>query len=208
VLRRRDNTDDDAWGYRAHMNLREHDLPVRPFGLSRRKTEALLDRAAYTIERLEHALTDYRTARDRWRQERTELQAELDELRTRAERLLGEAMIDAHKAGQVVRTEAEVEAETLRTEAEAVLEAARQDAQRLLAEARAEAEELVAEAEAGCERLAAQGEQYKLLAADVQRRAVLALQGALETLGDGPDVADASDEVTPFRQEQHPAAAE
>ena len=207
---RRDHTDDPSWAYVAPIDLREHDLPVQAaLGFHRGRTEELLRRAADTIERLNRELAEIRTARDRWRQERTRLEVDLEEEKTRAERLLGEAMLDAHKAGQALRTEAEAEAETLRAEAETVLDSAKQDAQRLATEAQLEAGKLVADAEAECERLAAQAEQYKLLAADVQRRSVGFLQRALEALGESAGEPDASgSEVAPFRTGDRDAAAD
>jgi cell division septum initiation protein DivIVA len=191
-----------SWPLVAPIDLREHDLPTQAaLGFHRRRTQELLARAADTIEQLSRELSELRTARERWRAERDRLEETVKEETTRAERLVGEAMLDAHKAGQALRAEAEAKAEDLQGQAEALLESAKQEAQRLVADAREQARELVAGAEAERDRLAAQGEQYTLLAADVQRRAVEVLRHALGTLeGDSRSAEGAaSDEVAPFR---------
>jgi hypothetical protein len=108
-------------------------------------------------------------------------------------------MVDAHKAAQVLKAEAEADAEASRAEAKELIGPARQEAERLVAEARLEAKELVADARAESERLAVQAEQYKLLAADVQRRWVGVLKQALEALGEGAQTDASGEEVTPFR---------
>jgi regulator of protease activity HflC (stomatin/prohibitin superfamily) len=133
----------------------------------------------------------------------------LEEAKTRAERLVGEAMLDAHKAAQAMKAEAEEHAEQVRAEAERLLEPARQEAARLLAEARVKAEQLVSDSEAEVERLASQAEQYKLLAAEVQQRSVELLQHGLEALGADPAEAEAAgDDVRPFRRGEREAAGE
>jgi cell division septum initiation protein DivIVA len=123
---------------------------------------------------------------------------------------VGEAMLDAHKAGQALKAEAEAEAEEVRAEAEALGESARQEAQRLVAEARAQANEIVSDAEAERQRLAAEAEQYKLLASDVHRRSIEFLRRGLEALGGDPADSDASPEedVAPFRRPDQQAAGE
>ena len=109
-----------------------------------------------------------------------DLEAQLAEEKTRAELLVGEAMLDAHKAGQALKAEAEADAEALRAEAEALLAPARQEA-----------------------------EQYKLLAADVQHRSVEFLRRALEALGADAAAPEASgEEVAPFRKPDQQAAGE
>jgi cell division septum initiation protein DivIVA len=105
--------------------------------------------------------------------------------------------------------QAEAEAKAMRDEAEAILTPARQEAERLVAEARVHAMQIVSDAEGECERLAAQAEQYKLLAADVQRRSVDFLQRALEALGaDTADSAVAGDGAAPFRRSDQRAVGE
>jgi cell division septum initiation protein DivIVA len=208
VARKPDQSNDASWAYLAPSDLREHDLPSQAaLGFHRGSTEELLNRAADTIERLQRELLLAQEAREVDRQERSELEAGLEEAQRRAELLVGEAMLDAHKATQVLMAQAEAEAKAMRDEAEAILTPARQEAERLVAEARVHAMQLVSDAEGECERLAAQAEQYKLLAADVQRRSVDFLQRALEALGAGTaDSAVAGDEVAPFRTSDERAA--
>jgi chromosome segregation ATPase len=200
---RRPEPGTSSWHLVAPIDLREHDLPVQAaLGFHRGRTEDLLTRAANTIEQLNRDLAELRGARERWKSERERLEGQLREETTRAERLVGEAMLDAHKAGQALRAEAEAKAEELRAEAEALLVPAEQEARRLVEEAREQARELVAGAEAERDRLAAQAEQYTLLAADVQRRSVEALRHALASLEDDvqpTEGAAPSDEVAPFR---------
>jgi cell division septum initiation protein DivIVA len=203
-----DRSDDASWAYLAPSDLREHDLPSQAaLGFHRGSTEELLNRAADTIERLQRELLLAQEAMEVDRHERSELEAGLEEAKRRAELLVGEAMLDAHKATEILKAEAEVEAKAMRDEAEALLGRARQEAERLVAEARVHAMQLVSDAERECERLAAQAEQYKLLAADVQRRSVDFLQRALEALGTGTaGSAVAGDEVAPFRTPDERAA--
>jgi cell division septum initiation protein DivIVA len=171
--RPRDHSNDPSWAYLAPVDLREHDLPVQAaLGFHRGQTDELLGRAADTIERLNRELAEFRETWSRWKEERGRLKTEVEEQKARTERLLGEAMLTAHRAGE-----------------------------QLLADARIEAHRLVAEAEAECERLAAQTEQYKLLAADVQHRSVAVLRDALAALDEAAVEADPSGEtVTPFRR--------
>jgi cell division septum initiation protein DivIVA len=205
-----DHSDDASWAYLAPSDLREHDLPSQAaLGFHRGSTEELLRRAADTIERLQRELLLSQEAREVDRQERSELEAGLEEAQRRAELLVGEAMLDAHKATQVLMAQAEAEAKAMRDEAEAILTPARQEAERLVAEARVHAMQIVSDAEGECERLAAQAEQYKLLAADVQRRSVDFLQRALEALGaDTADSAVAGDGAAPFRRSDQRAVGE
>lgn len=200
---------DSSWAFLAPSDLRAHDLPSQAaLGFHRGSTEELLNRAADTIERLNRDLAEHRQAMEEWTREREGLQARLEEEKKRAELLVGEAMLDAHKAGQAIRTEAEAEAEALRSKAEALLEPARQQAERLVAEAREQAKVVVSEAEARCERLAADAEQHRLLAADVQERSIAFLRRALEALGEHSG--DAADEAAaaPFRNPDRQAAGE
>lgn len=205
---------DESRAFLAPVDLRGHDLPSQAaFGFHRGRTQELLNRAADTIERLNSELVQMRETRETWKRERDRLEARVEEEKTRAELLVGEAMLDAHKATQALRAEAEADAAVLRAEAHALLESAKQEAQRLVGRARDRANELVAEAESESKRLAAEAEQYKLLAADVQRRSVGFLQRALEELGDGAENDSPGDEVAPFRtadrrpEEQIPEAA-
>jgi cell division septum initiation protein DivIVA len=201
---------DSSWAFLAPVDLREHDLPWQAaLGFHRGRTEELLDRAADTIERLNRELAELLQTRESWKRERERLESQLEDAKTHAELLVGEAMLDAHKAAQAIRTEAEAEAEELRAKAEALLEPARQEAQRLVAEARVKADEQIATAQAEVERLSAQAEQYKLLSADVQRRSVDFLQRALEALGAEPSHSEASaEDVAPFRHPGRNAAGE
>jgi cell division septum initiation protein DivIVA len=195
--------------YLTPGELRRHELPIQAArGFHRGRTEELLNGAADTIERLNRDLAEIREARESWKRERERLESELEEEKKRTELLLGEAMLDAHKAAQALRAEAEADADAMRTEAEALLAPAREEAKRLLAEARLEALELVAEARAECERLAVEAEQYRLLADDVHHRSVDVLQRALETLGEdlsAPE-AEVEKEAAPFRETGRPAA--
>ena len=191
-----DQADDSAArAYLAPSDLREHALPVQAaFGFHRGHTEELLKRAADTIERLNRELAESREAGETSRRERDQLQGRLDEEKTRAELLVGEAMLDAHRAGQAIRAEAEAAAEAL-------LDPARQEAERLVTEARAEANQRVTDAEAECVGLAAQAEQYKLLIAAVQRHSVDVLQRALEVLSEAArETIPAGNEVVPFAE--------
>ena len=207
-----DRTDDASWPFLAPSDLREHELPSQAaLGFHRGRTEELLDRAADTIERLQRELLLAQEAREVDRLERSELKAQLEEAKTQAELLVGEAMLDAHKAGQTIRAEAEADAQALRTEAEALLEPAKQEADRLVAEAREQAQKLIADAEAERERLAAEAEQYKLLAADVQHRSIEFLQRGLQALGEEVANSDGgADEAAPapFRKPDRQAAGE
>src|SRR5262249_12933753 len=158
-------------------------------------------------------LAEIRQARESWRRERSRLGGQLDEAKTRAELVLGEAMVDAHKASQALRTEAEADAETRRAQAEALLERARHGARpppdaagRLLDDGRGQARQVRFGAEAERKRAAAEAEQYKLFAADVQRRSVEFLQRALEALGEeAPSVAMVGEEVAAFRSGEREA---
>lgn len=210
MARKPDHSDDASRAYLAPSDLREPDLPSQAaLGFHRGSTEELLNRAADTIERLQRELLLAQEAREVDRHERSELEAGLEEAQRRAELLVGEAMLDAHKATEMLKAEAEAEAKAMRDEAEALLTPARQEAERLVAEARVHAMQLVSDAERECERLAAQAEQYKLLAADVQRRSVGFLQHALDALGAGTaDSAVPGDEVAPFRKSDQRAAGE
>ncbi len=193
--------DDASRAFLAPVDLREHNLPSQAaLGFHRGSTEELLSRAAATIERLQRELLLAQEAREVDRLERTGLKAQLEEATRRAELVVGEAMLDAHKAAQALRAEAEMDAAALRAEADRLLEPARQEAARLVAEAQAQALQLVSDAEAECERLSLQAEQYKLLAADVQRRSVDFLQRGLEALGADPAGSEAAaEEIRPFR---------
>jgi cell division septum initiation protein DivIVA len=208
VTGKSDHDDDQSWAFLAPTDLREHDLPSQAaFGFHRGRTQELLNRAADTIERLNRELAVLRQERETWMRERDRLEAQLEEAKTRAELLVGEALLDAHKASQVLKAEAEVEAEKSRAEAETLLEHARQDAQQLAAEAHAKANQLVSEAAAEVERLAAQAEQYKLLAADVQHRSIEFLRRGLDALGADPaDPETAKDEIAAFRKPDQRAA--
>lgn len=190
-----DQSDNSAREGLTPADLREHALPMQAArGFHRGRTEELLKRAADTIERLNRELVESRNAGETWKRERDELQGQLNEEKTRAELLVGEAMLDAHRAGQAIRAEAEAAAEMKRAEATALLEPAKQEAQRLVTEARAEANQRVTEAEAECVGLAAQAEQYKLLAAAVRSHSVEVLQRAVEVL-------ETSDEANRFGNE-------
>jgi cell division septum initiation protein DivIVA len=186
----------------APSDLREHALPTQAaLGFHRGRTEELLKRAADTIERLNRELAESRKTGETWKQERDQLQGQLDEEKTRAELLVGEAMLDAHRAGQAIRAEAEAAAEAMRAEAAALLEPAQQEAERVLAEARAEASRRVTDAEAECVGLAAQAEQYELLATAVRRNSVEALHRALEVLGEtAGETSPFGNQVAPFRE--------
>lgn len=210
MVRKPDHTDDSSRAFLAPVDLRAHDLPVQAaLGFHRGHTEELLNRAADTIERLNRELAEMREAREGWKRERDRLGVQLEEAKTRAELLVGEAMLDAHKASQALRAEAEADAEALRAEAEALLEPARDEADRLVAEAREQAKQLVSDAETERERLSSQAEQYRLLAADVQHRSAAFLQRALEALGVDPADRDAAGEdVRPFRSADQRAARE
>jgi cell division septum initiation protein DivIVA len=204
-----EHSGDASWAFLAPSDLREHDLPSQAaLGFHRGVTEELLNRAADTIERLNRELAELRQARESWKRERERLELQLEEAKRQAELLVGEAMLDAHKAAQAMKAEAEAHAEDVRAEAERLLEPARQEAARLVAEARVQAEQLVSDSEAEVERLATQAEQYKLLAADVQQRSVEFLQRGLEALGADPAEEAAGDDVRPFRSSEREAAGE
>jgi cell division septum initiation protein DivIVA len=210
MAREPEHPEDPSWAFLAPSDLREHDLPSQAaLGFHRGSTEELLNRAADTIERLNRELLLAQEAREVDRLEQSELKARLEEAQKQAELLVGEAMLDAHKAGQSIKAEAEAEAEATRAEAKALLEPAEQEARRLLADAHEQAQQLVAEAGAERERLAAEAEQYRLLAADVQRRSIDFLRRGLEALGaDHADAEEAGDDVRPFRSTEREAAAE
>lgn len=188
-----DRTSESPWPV-TPIDLREHELPMQAaLGFHRGRTEELLSRAANTIEQLTRELAELRAAKESWEQERELLEHRLEEETTRAERLVGEAMLDAHKAGQALRAEAEAEVEEL-------LAPAKQEATRIVEEAREQARELLATAKAEREGLAAQAEQYKLLAAELQQRSVEVLQRALAALEEDFRPATARhDRAEPFR---------
>jgi cell division septum initiation protein DivIVA len=206
--RKPDSRESESWAYLAPSDLRQHDLPSQAaLGFHRGAAEELLARAADTIERLNRDVAELRQARETWKRERERLESRLEEAKTQAELLVGEAMLDAHKASQALRAEAETDAQAIRSEAEGLLEPAKEEAQRLVAEAQAEARRLIEDAEAERRRLAAEAEQYKLLAADVQRRSVDFLQRGLDALGADPVVSEAAEEdVRPFRSTNREAA--
>jgi cell division septum initiation protein DivIVA len=206
-----DHGDDQSWAFLAPVDLREHNLPSQAaLGFHRGSTEELLKRAADTIERLNRELAVLRQERETWKRERDRLEGQLEEAKTRAELLVGEAMLDAHKASQALKAEAETEAERLRAEAKALLEPAKQEAALLVAEAHAKANELVSDAEAERGRLAEEAEQYRLLAADVQQRSIEFLRRGLEALGADPADSETSsaEEIAPFRKPDQHAAGE
>jgi cell division septum initiation protein DivIVA len=210
-MTRKSEQRDESWEYLAPRDLRAHHLPSQAaLGFHRGQTEMLLNRAADTIERLNRELAELQQTRETWKRERDRLEGQLEEAQTRAELLVGEAMLDAHKATQALKAEAEAEAAAVRAAAEALLEPAGREAARLVAEARDEANQLVAAAQAECDRLGDEAEQYKLLAADVQRRSIEFLRQGLEALG--PETADAEkaagEDVRPFRSSERDAAAE
>jgi cell division septum initiation protein DivIVA len=207
-MAREPNRAEDGSVYLIPSDLRQHDLPFQAArGFHRGRTEELLNRAADTIERLNRDLAEIRKAGDSWKRERERLESQLEEEKKRAELLVGEAMLDAHKAAQALKAEAEADADGMRAEAKGLLIPAEQEAKRLVAEARAEALQLVAEARAECDRLAVEAKEYRLLADDVQRRSVDVLQRALETLGDDLSAPEAEvEEATPFREASRPAA--
>lgn len=206
--RRPGHTDEASWAYLAPSDLRDHNLPAQAaLGFHRGFTEELLERAAATIERLNRHLAEFSGARENWKRERERLESRLEEAKTQAELLLGEAMVDAHKASQALRAEAEADADAIRAEAEALLGPAREEANRLTSAAQAEAQRLIEEAEAERDRLAAEAEQHKLLAADVQRRSIDFLQQGLEALGADPAEPEAAGrDVHPFRSADREAA--
>lgn len=210
MARRPVQPSDSSWPYLAPSDLRQHDLPSQAaLGFHRGSTEELLDRAADTIERLNRDLAEIRQAREGWKRERERLGGQLEDAKKQAELLVGEAMVDAHKASQALRAQAEADAEALRAEAEALLEPARREAERLVDEARAQAEQLVADARGEVEQLSAQAEQYKLLAADVQSRSVAFLHRALEALGEEvPAAPEVGEDVAPFRSADRRASGE
>lgn len=210
MARKTDHTEDPSWAYLSPGDLRAHDLPSQAaLGFHRGRTEELLQRAADTIERLNRDLAEIREAREGWKRERNRLESQLEEEKTRAGLLVGEAMLDAHKAAQALKAEAGSDAEALRAEANALLERAKDEAKRVIAEAHEEAAQLVAAAAAERERLAAEAEQYKLLSADVQHRSVAFLQRALKALGEPVAPSAAPDEeIAPFRKPDQQAAAE
>ena len=200
MARKADQGNDSSWAFLAPQDLSEHELPSQAaLGFHRGRTEELLNRAAATIERLSRERAELEQAREADALEHERLEVSLEEERKRAELLVGEAMVDAHKAGQAIKTEAEADAEKVRAEAKAQLGEAREAAKLLVSEARLEAKKLVAEARDESDRLAAQSEQYKLLAAEVRRRSVGVLQHALEALGERADTNESGDEVAAFR---------
>ena len=85
---------DESWAFLAPVDLRGHDLPSQAaFGFHRGRTQELLNRAADTIERLNSELVQMRETRETWKRERDRLEARVEEEKTRAELLVGEAML-------------------------------------------------------------------------------------------------------------------
>ncbi len=208
MARKPNPNEDGSWAHLEPRDLREHDLPSQAaLGFHRGRTQELLERAAYTIERLNRDLAEMRKMREAWKRERGRLEGQLHEEKTRVELLVGEAMLDAHKATQALKAEAEAEAGAVRAEVAALLEQAKRAAGRLVSEAREEADRVVAGGQAESERLAAEAGQYKLLAADVQRRSVESLRRGLEALGVDPAEPEAAGEdVRPFRSTDREAS--
>ncbi len=192
--------EDASFAYLAPRDLSAHELPSQAaLGFHRGSTGAFLGWAAATIERLSGELAALQRAREEDALAHERWEVSLEEERKRAELLVGEALVDAHDAGQVLKAEAEVEAEKIRAEAKTQIGAAREEAKLLVSEARLEAKKQVADARAECERLGVQAEQYKLLTEDVQRRSIEVLKRGLEALGEQADSGGPGDEVVPFR---------
>jgi hypothetical protein len=195
-----DPKQDGAWAFLAPADLSQHDLPSQAaLGFHRGRTEELLNRAAATIERLSRELAESQRGREDDALARERLEVSLEEERKRTELLVGEAMVDALKAAQAIKAEAEADAEKVRAGARAQIGEAQEEAKLLVSEARLEAKKLVAAARAEEELLEVQTEQYKLLAAEVQRRSVGVLQRALEALSEGADADTLEDALAPSR---------
>ena len=144
--------------------LRTPHLPLQPIGgYSREETEQLLDRAARTLEERTSTLSA----------QVSDLQAALDEARQRlseasrrepqsVEQAVGEVLVTAHRAAELVRNEAEQEIDALLGEARAQAQNIVEEAERQaveLNEANARAEEARAKAEEEVRTLRAAAEQ-------------------------------------------------
>jgi cell division septum initiation protein DivIVA len=117
--------------------LRSANLPLQPFGgYSRAETDRLLERAAATLEEttstLEVQISELRTALG---VARRQLDEETSSRSESGEQAVGEALVTAHRAAEVLRTEASQEIEELRSQARA-------EAEEILAETRRKAEEI------------------------------------------------------------------
>jgi hypothetical protein len=180
------------WGKVSPLDLRDPDLPTQiVLGFDRKWTTDLLGRAADTLEDQSRALAQLRAEREQWERERADLQRHLEEEAGRAERVLGEVMLDAHKAAEAVRSEAEYAASSVRAEVEGALASAGADAEAVVAEARRQAAELVHEAQQRRERLATEAERYRARVAEMREQVVTALRHALDELMHSEDEAEA-----------------
>ena len=117
--------------------LRSINLPLQPFGgYSRAETDRLLERAAGTLEEttssLEAQISELRTTLDEARQR---LKAEAAREPASVEQAVGEVLVTAHRAADVLRTEASQEIEDL-------LSQARSQAEEIVGEAQRKAEEI------------------------------------------------------------------
>jgi len=189
--------------------LREPSLRRRPFGYSVKDTDALLERAAATVDRLRKTLTKLReeTARD------AAAPAEATEsgpLPPAAVALVGDVLVSAHQAVALLKEKAQHEARKVIEEAEdaaaAIVNEAseerrrqeqeQQEAERVLEHARAEAQRIVDQATHDRELILVESERLRT-AADEMRRQWLEQMSQLlgqlsHTLAPGPE-ADAAE---------------
>lgn len=166
--------------------LRNPRLSQQALGFHRGRTEELLGRAADALERLGAELVELRRERSGWEKERARLEARLELETERAERVLGQIMVEAHEAADAVRAEAQAEAETVRTQAQTFLAPVQAEAERLLEEARRQAAEIVAEAERERDRLEAAGDLARSLVDSIRRHTLATLRDAIARV-DGLD---------------------
>jgi cell division septum initiation protein DivIVA len=104
--------------------LRSANLPLQPFGgYSRAETDRLLELAADTLEKttssLEAQISELQTALD---VARRQLEAEASRERESVEQAVGEVVVTAHRAAEILRAEASQEIEDLLSQARAVAE--------------------------------------------------------------------------------------
>lgn len=117
--------------------LRAAKLPLQPFGgYSRAETDQLLERAAGSLEEktssLEKQITELRVALDEARRQLADQAAREP---ASVEQAVGEVLVTAHRAAEVLRNEANEEADNLLVDA-------REEARTIVAEAERQVEEI------------------------------------------------------------------
>jgi cell division septum initiation protein DivIVA len=116
--------------------LRNPNLPLQPFGYSRAETHRLLERAAVALEAetssLQTQISDLNTALD---EARKQLAEEVAHEQVSVEEAVGQVLVTAHRAAELLRNEAQ-------QQVDALLGEAREQARKIVEEAERRAEEV------------------------------------------------------------------